>query len=142
MKKRLAKGIGAVLLAVMMLTLNGSLVFANFGTGTVKVPINQVMALAEEDVSRTTQYSFTTIGALSVYPTQLGVEDNFKKCKTQLYECNTSTPASKVYTLEENTIYTKVYLNEGQMNLTEFDLRFAGNSKNYPAYIDYYFNGN
>lgn len=142
MKQKITQLIGVAALVIMAVTLNATSVLASFGTGTVHVPINQVMALAEEDVTRTKDYSFFTIGAISVYPSQVNKEDNFKKCKTQLYLCNTNTPVSKVYVLEENTLYSKVHLNEGQLNLSKVDIKFSGNSSTYPAYVRYYYNGN
>lgn len=142
MKQKITKLIGMVALVIMMVTLNASAVFADFGTGTVHVPINQVMTLAEEDVSRSKDYSFYTIGAISVYPSQVNKEDNFKKCKTQLFMCNTGTTISKIYVLEEGALYSKVYLNEGRLNLSMVDIKFSGNSDTYPAYVNYYYNGN
>lgn len=142
MKQTITKLAGVITLALLMTTLNISAVFADFGTGTVHVPINQVMTLAEEDVVRSKDYSFLTIGAISVYPSQTNKEDNFKKCKTQLFMCNTGTSVSKIYVLEEGALYSKVYLNEGRMNLSQVDIKFSGNSDTYPAYVNYYYNGN
>ena len=44
--------------------------------------------------------------------------------------------------IEENTLYSKVHLNEGQLNLSKVDIKFSGNSSTYPAYVRYYYNGN
>lgn len=141
LKKRLVKGIGGAILAVMMVTLNGSIVWGNFGTGTVKVPLNQVMAKAET-VTRTGAYSFITVGALSVYPTKINAEDNYTKCVAQLYAPNSNVNISDKIILTENSLYSQLPLCQGKLNYTTFDLCFSGNNPKYAAYVDYYFNGN
>ncbi|MGN0375921.1 MAG: hypothetical protein ACI4EN_10525 [Butyrivibrio sp.] len=143
MKKYFTQGMAAILLAVMLITLNGTFVFGSYGKGTVKVPKNQIMTQAETGITRTGDYGFASVMAKSVYPVTTNTTDNYTKCLTRLYH-NTigNTPISDVYTLTENTSLERIYIKEGYLGQTKIDLCFAGNNAKYAAYIDYYYYGN
>lgn len=82
------------------------------------------------------------IGVNSVYPTGSYSEDNYTKCLTRLYHnSEDNLPISDTYTITEGATDTKVYIKEGYLNLTYFDLCFAGNNPNYDAYVVYTYNG-
>lgn len=141
MKKKIISIISSVILLVMVLSLNSSLtVFAEYGNDRVRVPTDCVMKIAKANLTRTGNYSYVTVTADSVYPTD-GSTDNFTKCKTKLTENKVVSPyeISEVYTLVEGTPYN-VKIKEGYLQISPFRLYFSGNDERYSAYIAYTYN--
>lgn len=142
MKIKMKKIVATMFLLTMVFSLQNFAAFASSGSGIVKVAKNQVMTQAKTGISRTKSFSFVYIGVNSVYPTGSYSEDNYTKCLTRLYHnSEDNLPISDTYTITEGATDTKVYIKEGYLNLTYFDLCFAGNNPNYDAYVVYTYNG-
>lgn len=126
----------ALLLAAMPFSAN---VFAQTGSGQVKVNAGSVYSIGVQGVTRSGAYSYVEVKADSVYPPE--GYDNFTHCKTKLTENNiTKTVISDEYRLIEGTGYCKVYINQGHMDVREFNILFAGTNSLEPAIIDFSYN--
>jgi len=114
-------------------------VFAgSIGSGQVKVGTNCVMKKAEDDLVRSTNYSYILVNVKSVYPVGAYDVDNFTRCRVCLYSSTSAyTPISDVYVLTEGTGYQQIALSEGKLSYSVLDLYFSGNNEKYGAYIDY-----
>lgn len=140
MKIKMKKIVATMFLLTMVFSLQNFATFA--GSGTVRVGKNQVMMQAETGIPRTKRYGYAEIAVNSVYPTGTYTEDNYTKCKTCLYHYSLdNVQISDVYTLTEGATATTVYIKQGYLNVTYFDLCFAGNNPNYDAYVAYTYNG-
>ena len=136
LKRKVKKSfITVFVLALFIITTSVS---ADFGSGTVVVPIGGGYVQAT-NVSRSGNYSYVDVKITSVHPTNGGT-DNFKKCKVRLYYNNQWI--SDAYTLsEENVAPSPVFLYEGTYSSTPVGLCFAGNNPSYPAYVVYQYVG-
>lgn len=136
MREVLKKCFATVMLLVIVFTMN---VFAyDTGTGTVKVPTGSTFVVAKTKIKRSLAYDYAIVKANSVYPTGEGKTDTYKKCKTRLYYGDKAISGEVTLTEGELT-HVKIY--NGQLNRPTFQIRFAGNNPNLPAYVAYYYNG-
>ncbi len=140
MKKKIISIISSIILAAMILSLNNSIAaFADYGNDRVRVPTGCAMHLAKANLTRTGNYSYVTVTADSVYPTD-GSTDEFTRCRTKLTENKVSPlDISKVYTLTEGVSFN-VSIKEGWLQISPFRLYFSGNDERYSAYIAYTYN--
>ena len=97
MKRKIISIISSIILVAMILSLNNSIAaFADYGNDRVRA-----MHLAKANLTRTGNYSYVTVTADSVYPTD-GSTDEFTRCRTKLTENKVSPrDISDVWTLTE-----------------------------------------
>ncbi len=102
MKRKIISIISSIILVAMILSLNNSIAaFADYGNDRVRVPTGCAMHLAKANLTRTGNYSYVTVTADSVYPTD-GSTDEFTRCRTKLTENKVSPrDISDVWTLTE-----------------------------------------
>ena len=142
MKIKMKKIVATMFLLTMVFSLQKFATFASSDSGTVKMAKNQVMTQAETGISRTKRYGYAEIAVNSVYPTGTYTEDNYTKCQTCLYHYSLdNVQISDIYTLTEGDAAERVKIKDGYLNVTYFDLCFAGNNPNYDAYVTYTYNG-
>ncbi len=142
MFKKFISAVAAVVLGVMVLTINAVMVTpAAIGTGSVRVPTGLQMVKAENDIDRSLFYSYISVSASAVYPTGNYTEDTYTRCKTRVYHYNSSTIAlSDAMVLKEGNGYYNVYLYDNQLGYETIDLYFSGNHADYSAYVNYNYN--
>lgn len=140
--KKIVSILSVVLLIVMVLSLNTNLItFASSGTGTVAVAKNSVMTRAKKGITRTRKYGYVEIRANSVYPVGNYDTDNYTQCGTKIYHNKKSgIPISNKYTLTEGKL-CRVYILDGYLDQSKFDLCFAGNTPSLDAYVAYFYDG-
>lgn len=140
MKRKIIFIISSIILAAMILSLNNSIAaFADYGNDRIRVPTGCAMHLAKANLTRTGNYSYVTVTADSVYPTD-GSTDEFTRCRTKLTENKVSPrDISDVWTLTEG-ISCNVKIKEGWLQISPFRLYFSGNDERYSAYIAYTYN--
>ena len=93
-------------------------------------------------VTRSTNYSYISVHADSVYPTN-GGSDNYTYFKSKLVNLYTTGTLSGTYSVyETNTGLTKVYLNEGTLSTTQLQIAFNNpyNGVSISTVADYYGN--
>ena len=136
MKKRefFCKSIALVFLLSLGLSYS---VIASKGSGTVNVSRDMHFSLAKAGITRTGRYSVVLVKANSVYPLD-GSTDRFRNCRTRLY--GNGYAISGIYVLHEGQD-RYIPINEGSLNITNFNLYFSGNDPNYPAGISYCYDG-
>ncbi len=145
MKKKLVNTIAAIILTALVCIQAKDVIFASSSAvkGQIIVPKGCIMRLAESNVSRTLDYSYVYVKIDAVYPTGTYTEDTYKKCRVKLHNSNNlSQRISDVYTLIEGTGYHKVYINQGYLSITSFNMYFSGNNENYTAVVDYHYIAN
>lgn len=138
MKNRIIQMIATLLLCFMIFS---PVCSAGAVTGTIRVPKNCIMTSAGE-ATRTTKYSYVSVKANSVYPTGEYDKDKFTKCKTQLFHVTSHEAISKKYTLTEGKGYEKIEIYQGKLDQTKVNVCLSGNDPDYPAMINYTYNGN
>lgn len=120
-----------------------TMAFASSGSGTVRVSDDGVMIQTVVGATRSGKYSYVSIKARSVYPTEDYAEDTYTRCKTRLYHNKISNLCiSDTYVLVEGSDYTNVTIYEGYQDQKAFDICFAGNKKGLAAYVAYTYVGN
>ena len=138
MKNRIIQMIATLLLCFMIFS---PVCSAGAVTGTIRVPKNCIMTSAGE-ATRTTKYGYVSVKANSVYPTGEYKKDNFTKCKTHLFHVTSHKAISNKVTLTEGKGYAKVIIQDGYLDQTKVNVCFAGNDPEYPAMVNYTYNGN
>lgn len=134
MRKKIINVLSVVMFVCMLLPKN---VYAATGGGSVTVGIGSVYVTGVSGVHRTGDYSYVSVKANSVYPTE-DKKDNYTTCKVRLYQNDsTSTAISDEYTVKEGTGYTDVGINQGHLSLHWLNICFAGNDPRYGAVIDF-----
>jgi len=139
MKKRIINALICMCMVVAAFSVN---VFASNGSGHVQVPKSGYQVLAVKDITRTKAYSYAKVKADSVTPVTPYGSDTFTKCKARLFNSNNTLKAiTDWYTLTEGKDYTKLYIYEGSLSQSKFDLHFKGNNSNYAAEIYFSYKG-
>ena len=115
--------------------------FASSGSGTVTTAANKVMTQAKLGITRTMAYSYAQVQIDAVYPAGTYSTDPYWRANARLYHHTIpNQPISDTYLISEGSGYQNVTINEGYLNLSSFDLCFAGNTNN-PVVVAYHYNG-
>lgn len=102
---------------------------------------NKVMTQATLGITRTMAYSYAQVQIDAVYPTGTYTIDKYSRANAKLFHHTTpNQPISNNYLISEGSGYQNVTINEGYLNLSSFDLCFAGNTNN-PVVVAYHYNG-
>ncbi len=127
-----------LVICALVLLGNSFLSYASSGRGVAYLPKNCTNTLAKGGITRSGKYSYARVNAESVYPTSDGAEDTYTKCKVVLYY--RSIPVSSAKTITEGQKYN-ITIKDGSLDITTFDLVFAGNDPNLDARVSYWYDG-
>ena len=134
MRKKIINVLSVVMFVCMLLPKN---VYAATGGDSVTVGTGSVYVTGVSGVHRTGDYSYVSVKANSVYPTEYK-EDNYTRCKVRLYKNDsTSTAISNEYIITEGSAYKDIEINQGYLSLHWLNICFAGNDPRYGAVIDF-----